>query len=157
MEAPIPVGVIEMPNGLRVPISLAISYLAGPDSAHVNASGISGNLKTSYLLFLLQSMYQKLAEDDAVSIPEKRICYTYMKNKRTLTRETWNNSNYFSCMQNHLTMYPTFYLEEEMANHYQFIFQIIQRHTHTNCKMYMIDWNSYFLKPMILVIIYPPL
>jgi hypothetical protein len=68
MEAPIPVGVIEMPNGLRVPISLAISYLAGPDSAHVNASGISGNLKTSYLLFLLQSMYQKLAEDDAVSM-----------------------------------------------------------------------------------------
>jgi DNA helicase HerA-like ATPase len=68
MEAPIPVGVIEMPNGLRVPISLAISYLAGPDSAHVNASGISGNLKTSYLLFLLQSMYQKLAGDDAVSM-----------------------------------------------------------------------------------------
>jgi DNA helicase HerA-like ATPase len=68
MEGPIPVGVIEMPNGLRVPISLAISYLAGPDSAHVNASGISGNLKTSYLLFLLQSMYQKLAEDDAVSM-----------------------------------------------------------------------------------------
>jgi DNA helicase HerA-like ATPase len=68
MEAPIPVGVIEMPNGLRVPISLAISYLAGPDSAHVNASGISGNLKTSYLLFLLQSMYQKIAEENAVSM-----------------------------------------------------------------------------------------
>jgi DNA helicase HerA-like ATPase len=68
MEAPIPVGVIEMPNGLRIPISLAISYLAGPDSAHVNASGISGNLKTSYLLFLLQSTYQKLAGDDAVSM-----------------------------------------------------------------------------------------
>jgi uncharacterized protein len=68
MEAPIPVGAIEMPNGLKVPISLAISYLAGPDSAHVNASGISGNLKTSYLLFLLQSMYQKLASNDEVSI-----------------------------------------------------------------------------------------
>jgi hypothetical protein len=68
MEAPIPIGVIEMPNGIKVPISLAISYLAGPDAAHVNASGVSGNLKTSYLLFLLQSMYQKLASDDAVSI-----------------------------------------------------------------------------------------
>jgi uncharacterized protein len=65
MEDPIPVGVIEMPNGLRVPVSLAISYLAGPDAAHVNASGISGNFKTSYLLFLLQSMYQKLARNDA--------------------------------------------------------------------------------------------
>jgi DNA helicase HerA-like ATPase len=68
MEDPIPVGIIEMPNGLRVPVSLAISYLAGPDAAHVNASGISGNLKTSYLLFLLQSMYQKLARNDAVSM-----------------------------------------------------------------------------------------
>jgi hypothetical protein len=68
MEAPIPIGVIEMPNGLKVPVSLAISYLAGPDAAHVNASGISGNLKTSYLLFLLQSMYQKLSGKDAVSM-----------------------------------------------------------------------------------------
>src|ERR671921_1051817 len=68
MEDPIPVGVIEMPNGLRVPVSLAISYLAGPDAAHVNASGISGNFKTSYLLFLLQSMYQKLARNDSVSM-----------------------------------------------------------------------------------------
>lgn len=68
MEAPIPLGAIEMPNGVKVPISLAISYLAGPDSAHVNASGISGNLKTSYLLFLLQSMYQKLASNDEVSM-----------------------------------------------------------------------------------------
>jgi DNA helicase HerA-like ATPase len=68
MEDPIPVGVIEMPNGQRVPVSLAISYLAGPDAAHVNASGISGNFKTSYLLFLLQSMYQKLARNDSVSM-----------------------------------------------------------------------------------------
>ncbi|MDQ3839872.1 MAG: hypothetical protein M3297_11455 [Thermoproteota archaeon] len=68
MEDPIPVGVIEMPNGLRVPVSLAISYLAGPDAAHVNASGISGNFKTSYLLFLLQSMHQKLARNDSVSM-----------------------------------------------------------------------------------------
>lgn len=68
MEDPIPVGVIEMPNGLRVPVSLAISYLAGPDAAHVNASGISGNFKTSYLLFLLQSMYQRLARHNSVSM-----------------------------------------------------------------------------------------
>ena len=32
MEAPIPIGIIEMPNGLKVPVSLAISYLAGPDA-----------------------------------------------------------------------------------------------------------------------------
>jgi uncharacterized protein len=62
MTYPIPAGIIEMSNGLRIPIFLDISYLAGPDTVHVNASGISGNAKTSYLLFLLQSVYQKLKE-----------------------------------------------------------------------------------------------
>src|SRR5438093_587732 len=62
MEYPIPAGIIEMSNGLQVPISLDVSYLVGPDTAHVNASGISGNAKTSYLLFLLQSAYQKLKQ-----------------------------------------------------------------------------------------------
>ena len=35
-------------------------YLVGPDTAHVNAAGISGNQKTSYLLFLLQSPLTRL-------------------------------------------------------------------------------------------------
>jgi DNA helicase HerA-like ATPase len=47
---------------------MAMSYLAGPDAAHINASGISGNLKTSYLLFLLHSMYQKLIKKNEVAI-----------------------------------------------------------------------------------------
>ncbi len=63
MEYPIPAGLIEMTDGLQVPVSLATSYLVGPDTAHVNASGISGNMKTSYLLFLLQSTYQRLREN----------------------------------------------------------------------------------------------
>jgi hypothetical protein len=62
MVYPIPAGIIEMSNGLRIPVFLDVSYLAGPDTVHVNASGISGNAKTSYLLFLLQSVYQKLKE-----------------------------------------------------------------------------------------------
>src|SRR5919197_946144 len=84
MENPISAGVIEMSNGLRVPVSLDISYLFGPDTAHVNAAGISGNLKTSYLFFLLQSVYQQFAgdsmaiiifntkEEDLLHIDEKR-------------------------------------------------------------------------------------
>ena len=68
MENPIPAGVIQMTNGLQVPITLDISYLAGPDTAHVNASGISGNQKTSYLLFLLQSVYQKLKDHNVAVI-----------------------------------------------------------------------------------------
>jgi DNA helicase HerA-like ATPase len=63
MQNPIPAGIIEMTNGLQVPVSLDISYLLGPDTAHVNAAGISGNLKTSYLFFLLQSAYQRLVKD----------------------------------------------------------------------------------------------
>ena len=62
MDYPIPAGIIEMSNGLQIPVYLDISYLLGPDTTHVNASGISGNAKTSYLLFLLQSVYQKLKE-----------------------------------------------------------------------------------------------
>jgi len=57
MENPIPAGIIETTNGLEVPITLDITYLAGADTAHVNASGISGNRKSSYILFLLQSSY----------------------------------------------------------------------------------------------------
>jgi len=68
MEYPIPAGLIEMTDGLQVPVSLATSYLVGPDTAHVNASGISGNMKTSYLLFLLQSTYQKLRENNDVAV-----------------------------------------------------------------------------------------
>ncbi len=63
MQNPIPAGIIEMTNGLQVPVSLDISYLLGPDTAHVNAAGISGNLKTSYLFFLLHSTYQRLMKD----------------------------------------------------------------------------------------------
>jgi len=62
MIFPIPAGIIEMSNGQQVPVSLDVTYLVGPDTAHVNAAGISGNAKTSYLLFLLQSIHQKFKE-----------------------------------------------------------------------------------------------
>jgi DNA helicase HerA-like ATPase len=68
MENPVMAGVIQMTNGNRVAIPMAMFYLAGPDAAHINASGISGNLKTSYLLFLLHSMYQKLFKKNEVAI-----------------------------------------------------------------------------------------
>ncbi len=63
MKNPIPAGIIEMTNGTLIPIHLDVSYIFGPDTAHVNASGISGNMKTSYLLFLLQSVYQALSQE----------------------------------------------------------------------------------------------
>jgi hypothetical protein len=68
MEDPVMAGVIEMSNGEKVAIPIAMSYLAGPDTAHINATGISGNLKTSYVMFLLHSMYQKLIKNNEVAI-----------------------------------------------------------------------------------------
>jgi uncharacterized protein len=68
MENAIPAGLIQTTNGLQIPVSLDISYLAGPDTIHVNASGISGNRKTTYLLFLLQSAYQKLKDQNVALI-----------------------------------------------------------------------------------------
>ena len=68
MGNPIPAGIIQTTNGVHVPITLDISYLAGPDTTHVNASGISGNHKTTYLLFLLQSAYQRLKDDNVALI-----------------------------------------------------------------------------------------
>ncbi len=68
MEDPVMAGIIEMTNGNKIAIPMAMSYLAGPDAAHINASGISGNLKTSYLLFLLHSLYQKLIKKNEVAI-----------------------------------------------------------------------------------------
>ncbi|HJU60190.1 MAG TPA: hypothetical protein VJ583_10590, partial [Nitrososphaeraceae archaeon] len=68
MENPIPVGFIKTTNGLKVPVSLDISYIVGPDTAHINASGISGNKKTSYLLFLLFSAYQTLKKSEDISL-----------------------------------------------------------------------------------------
>jgi uncharacterized protein len=67
MEHPIPSGVISMTNNSKIPIDLDVTYVFGPDTTHVNATGISGNMKTSYLLFLLQVLHQKLA-DEGISI-----------------------------------------------------------------------------------------
>ena len=64
MRVPIPAGLIEMSNGVKVPVMLDADYLVGPEAAHVNISGISGlATKTSYLMFLIQSLYQTLGKD----------------------------------------------------------------------------------------------
>jgi hypothetical protein len=112
MVNPVPSGIIEMTNGLQVPVSLDTSYLLGPDTAHVNAAGISGNQKTSYLLFLLQSTYQRLMkqqdgdvavvifntkEQDLLHLDKKK---TQVKNKKLfdlldLEIEPFDNVSYF--------------------------------------------------------------
>jgi DNA helicase HerA-like ATPase len=92
MGNPIPAGIIQTTNGLQVPITLDISYLAGPDTTHVNASGISGNQKTTYLLFLLQSAYQKLKDEGIALIifntKEAELLQIHKKQKEKEKRQT---------------------------------------------------------------------
>jgi len=65
----IPAGVIEQSNGVLIPVFLDSHYMLGPEGAHVNASGISGlATKTSYLMFLMASIYQHLGDETAFVI-----------------------------------------------------------------------------------------
>ncbi|MBA2741228.1 MAG: ATP-binding protein [Actinobacteria bacterium] len=58
----VPAGLIQMSNGVTAVAHLDIDYLVGPEAAHVNVAGISGlATKTSYAMFLLQSLRQVLA------------------------------------------------------------------------------------------------
>jgi len=58
---PIPGGLIKQSNGNLTPVYLDSAYIVGPEGAHANATGISGlATKTSYLMFLIYSIYKKL-------------------------------------------------------------------------------------------------
>jgi DNA helicase HerA-like ATPase len=69
-ENRIPAGLIKMSNEVEAVVYLDSRYVIGPESAHLNISGISGlATKTSYAMFILQSLLQSTnAEDIAVII-----------------------------------------------------------------------------------------
>ena len=91
MEHPIPAGVISMTNNTKIPIDLDVTYIFGPDTTHVNATGISGNMKTSYLLFLLQVLHQKLSEEGIsiilLNTKEKDLLYIDKEREETYASE----------------------------------------------------------------------
>jgi len=61
----IPAGLIKMSNGVAAVAYIDRRYVLGPESAHVNISGISGlATKTSYAMFLIQSLLQKTPEEE---------------------------------------------------------------------------------------------
>jgi len=67
IKNPIAAGFIEGANNVTVPINLNSDFLIGPEGAHLNISGISGlATKTSYAMFLLQSIQQTI--DDAAIV-----------------------------------------------------------------------------------------
>jgi len=68
-EKRIHIGIIEMSNKSRIPIFIDSDYLLGPQGAHLNISGITGlATKTSYIMFLIQLLYQKMKDRLAVII-----------------------------------------------------------------------------------------
>ena len=65
----IPAGLIKMSNGITAIAYIDRRYVLGPESAHVNISGISGlATKTSYAMFLIQSILQTTPEEDKQKI-----------------------------------------------------------------------------------------
>jgi DNA helicase HerA-like ATPase len=61
----IPAGLIKMSNGAAAVAYMDRRYVLGPESAHVNISGISGlATKTSYAMFLIHSILQRTSEEE---------------------------------------------------------------------------------------------
>lgn len=57
----VPAGLMIMSNKIEASAILDVDYVLGPESAHVNISGISGlATKTSYAMFLIQSILQTM-------------------------------------------------------------------------------------------------
>lgn len=65
----IPAGMIQMSNGSKARVYLDKRYVLGPEGAHVNIAGISGlATKTSYAMFLIQSILQTVGAQDIAVI-----------------------------------------------------------------------------------------
>ncbi len=68
-EYRVPAGLIQMSNGEQAVVYIDRRYLLGPEGAHLNISGISGlATKTSYAMFLLQSILQKSPDRDKIAV-----------------------------------------------------------------------------------------
>ncbi len=68
-EDAVPAGLIKLSNGAAAVAYLDRRYVLGPESAHVNISGISGlATKTSYAMFLLQSILQKAPDKGNIAV-----------------------------------------------------------------------------------------
>jgi uncharacterized protein len=65
----IPAGLIKMSNGAAAVAYLDRQYVLGPESAHMNISGISGlATKTSYAMFFLQSILQTAPDKENIAV-----------------------------------------------------------------------------------------
>lgn len=68
-ESAISAGLLKASNGVTVPLDYNGEFLIGPEGAHLNVSGISGlATKTSYIMFLLKAIQEKLGEKVAIIV-----------------------------------------------------------------------------------------
>lgn len=68
-EDRVPAGLIQLSNGSQAVAYIDRRYVLGPEAAHVNISGISGlATKTSYAMFLIQSILQTMDASKAATI-----------------------------------------------------------------------------------------
>ena len=68
-ERRVPAGLIKMSNGTQAVAYLDRDFVLGPEAGHVNISGISGlATKTSYAMFLIQSLLQTGSADEIAVI-----------------------------------------------------------------------------------------
>ena len=69
LRRPIPAGYLQMSNGEEIPVEFEADYLIGPEGAHLNIAGISGlATKTSYAMFLLNSLQQRLSKNVSIVV-----------------------------------------------------------------------------------------
>jgi hypothetical protein len=69
LKNPVAAGYISTSNGQEIPVEFEGNYLLGPEGAHLNISGISGlATKTSYAMFLMNSVQQRFATEVAMII-----------------------------------------------------------------------------------------
>ncbi|MEZ0535963.1 ATP-binding protein [Caldicellulosiruptoraceae bacterium PP1] len=110
-EKKIPAGVILQSNGDFIPLFFDKDYILGPEGAHINISGISGlATKTSYAMFIIQSILQKsepkpcviifnVKKDDLLSLHEEPTDFDELDEvlyeKLNLQKETFTNIKYF--------------------------------------------------------------
>ncbi len=67
LKEPIPAGYIQTSNNEEIRIDFEARYLAGPEAAHMNISGISGLAsKTSYAMFLLSALQQRMKDEVSI-------------------------------------------------------------------------------------------
>ena len=65
----VPAGLISMSNGASAVAYINRRYVLGPESAHVNISGISGlATKTSYAMFIIQSILQTVEDPGDIAV-----------------------------------------------------------------------------------------